>query len=257
MLVMYSRILILIALCCFSACRHVSFRSDQVVSNDELAARLKSRCQTRKQLSGLLTLRATGLKRFLGSVDIDVVAQAKNRIYLGVRSFFGSTQTAFASDGIRQYIFDLSDVAHPRYVVEPLDKKNVDDVLLVPITPEDLVSILLGNLPNDSARLTHLSDNHDGTFTLLFERKKSEWIDIVYRVQDDAVLSWVLRDENKNPRYQVHMRDFRRVQNTEFAFGWDVIADMNGEKHEVRLRMRDADWNGELFGNETFILKPP
>lgn len=55
-----------------------------------LLEKIQSNSAQNKQLSGRFRLRATGLKRLLGSIDLDIIAKQPHYLYLSIDSFLNN-----------------------------------------------------------------------------------------------------------------------------------------------------------------------
>src|SRR3989338_6758491 len=82
------------------------------------------------QLTGPFNLRGTGLKRLLGNIDLDIIAKNPHYIYLSIDSFFNQPARIVTYDGQNLY---------------GIEEDKLEEMLSLPIEPEELVEILLRN----------------------------------------------------------------------------------------------------------------
>ena len=93
-----------------------------------LFAKVQQVSAQNQQLVGRFKLRGTGVKRLLGSVELDIIAKRPHYFYLSIDSFFKQPARIVTYDGSKLY---------------GLDEEKLVAVLNLDITPEDLTQILL------------------------------------------------------------------------------------------------------------------
>jgi hypothetical protein len=98
---------------------------------------LLAESDSRLQMSGLFSARGVGLKRFLGSVEMEAIVQAPSSLYLSVRSFFSQPARVLKTSG------------------EVLD---IQEMLPIQILPYELVDVILGRVSIGEGRVLELSD---------------------------------------------------------------------------------------------------
>ncbi len=88
------------------------------------------------RLSGHFTLRAKGLKRLLGRVELDIIAQHPHRLYLSVGSFFGQPARVITYDGNQIY---------------GVAEEQLEKITQIPVEAPELIDLLLRRPPEGTS----------------------------------------------------------------------------------------------------------
>lgn len=111
-----------------------------------------------------------------GALDQFVIAERPGNVRLESLSFFGSPVAVLTTDGVQ---FQLHEVDANRFHVGDATARNISRLLPVAVSPEDLVSLLLGVPPlPDDARARSLSVNEQRrayVLTLAFDGALHEY----------------------------------------------------------------------------------
>ncbi len=107
-----------------------------VACHPRMPSILKPTPQDISQISGHFTLKAKGAKRFLGRVELDIIAQNPHRLYLSIGSFFGQPARVITYDGAQIY---------------GVSKEQLEEITQIPVEAPELVDLLLRRPPKGSS----------------------------------------------------------------------------------------------------------
>jgi len=223
----------------------------------EIALKLLAKENARRhQVQGTLQARFSGLKQFLGSVEIDIIAQAPSRIYVAQRSFFSQPSKLFASDGETSTLLDLADVNKPLYLRSSARSGSIEGMLPIAVSPSDMTGLLLGQAPIVDAQITDaLTDGSQFQLSLLQPdgRKAVIWI----RPSDGLMVASAMFDTRGDMIYHVDYEDMRDEKGVMFAHRWIVRARHGVDEIKLILQAKEIEINGPLFPKEAFSLPAP
>lgn len=179
-----------------------------------------------QQLVGHFQLKGTGLKRLLGSLEIDIIVKKPHYLYLAIGSFFKQPARIVTYDGSKLY---------------GLSEERLDEILNLSITPSDLVDVLLRSLSLNQLEIQTLSvyDNkliifyHSGyQLTLFIDPLTFE------------IIARELRSPNQELIYFIEYKDFPKR--------FDLEARYHQKNHSMILssqdtRLNQGDLNEQLF----------
>lgn len=190
-----------------------------------LLAKVQEVSAKNQQLVGRFKLRGTGLKRLLGTIELDVIAKRPHYLYLSIDSFFKQPARTVTYDGSKLY---------------GLDEEKLDAILNLAITPEDLTQILLrsGDI--------HLKDIRKLTL-------ENDVLKIIYRSGNQ--LSLLI-----GPRFDIQKRELRdSLDQVIYAVTYEnypqhfyLEATYKNQKHAMSLTSQDATLNQGIFDEQLF-----
>jgi hypothetical protein len=229
----------------------------QIKSLDSIMQNLAREGSRRSQVKGTFWAKATGIKRLLGSIELDVVAQAQDKLYISQRSFFNQPARVLSTDGAQVYVLELGDVQAPKYAVHGVDRESLEEFLELPLAPFEVVQVLLGVAPVEGAQPVELKETGPDTYQLRLRQPSGMETQIVARAADDVLLERALFDLQGKQIYRVHYQDFRVLEGVEFAHRFEFEVNLKGRTHGVILGASDIVLGGELLGIETFRIEEP
>lgn len=179
-----------------------------------------------QQVSGHFQLRAMGLKKLLGKIDLDIIAKQPHYLYLSIDSFFKQPARIVTYD------------SHQLYGIE---EEKLDDILNLAITPEELVEILLRNYshrPKQIRKITPQSNSiliqyHSGN-TLLLEIDTGKL----------QIKKRELRDSFNQLIYSVTYENF--------PYRFYLEANYKNKNHAMVLSSEDVKLNQGVFDEKLF-----
>lgn len=190
-----------------------------------LLAKVQEVSAKNQQLVGRFKLRGTGVKRLLGSIELDVIAKKPHYLYLSIDSFFKQPARIVTYDGLKLY---------------GLDEEKLDAILNLSITPEDLTQILLRGSDihlKDIRKLTLESDILK--ITCRSGNQLSLWINPSFDIQKRE-----LRDSSDQVIYAVKYENYPKHFYLEATY--------KNQKHAMSLTSQDATLNQGTFDEQLF-----
>jgi hypothetical protein len=190
-----------------------------------LLAKVQEVSTQNQQLSGRFKLRGTGIKRLLGSIDLDIIAQRPHYFYLSIDSFFKQPARIVTYDGTKLY---------------GLDEEKLDAILNLDITPEELSQILLRNADIDPKNIKKLTLK-DNVLKIILRSGStlSLWLNSNFDIQKRQ-----LRDNLDQVIYTVTYEDYPKRFYLEATY--------KNQKHEMSLTSQDVTLNQGVFDEQLF-----
>lgn len=178
-----------------------------------------------QQLVGRFKLRSTGVKRLLGSIELDIIAKKPHYLFLSIDSFFKQPARIVTYDGSKLY---------------GIDEERLDAILNLTITPEELTQILLRSYDVSSQDVKKLSIEADT-------------LHIAYRSGHTLKLSI-------SSNYEIQKRELLdsfgqliyAVTYEEFPKRFYLEATYKKQKHAMNLTSDDARLNQGSFDEQLF-----
>lgn len=190
-----------------------------------LLAKVQEVSSQNQQLVGRFKLRGTGIKRLLGSIDLDIIAKRPHYFYLSIDSFFKQPARVVTYDGSKLY---------------GLDEEKLDAILNLDITPEELAQVLLRSAdlsPKDIQKL-ELQDD-----TLKIKLRSGQELSLLINPSFD-IQKRELRDSLEQVIYAVTYEDYPK------RFYLEAI--YKNQKHAMSLTSQDATLNQGVFDEQLF-----
>lgn len=190
-----------------------------------LLQKLQLESAKNQQLVGHFKLRGTGLKKLLGSIELDIIVKQPHFFYLSVESFFKQPARVITYDGSQLY---------------GIEERRLEALLTLPIGPEELIQVLLRGseinlkeiknlkLENTALKITNRSGN---TLTLTFNSS--------YQVQKRE-----LRDSSGELIYSVTYENFPHQFYLEARY--------KNQRHAMTLSSEDVKLNQGVFNEQLF-----
>jgi Domain of unknown function (DUF4292) len=214
--------------------------------------------QGRYQVSGTFMARSTGIKRLLGSVELDVVAKFPAFLHISVRSFFNQPARIFASNEQKMYLLEMLDAGTAKYRVEPLSDRTVEEILSLPLSPKEIVEVLLGIAPVQDAKVLEVKLDHVGKlYTVTLRNLDSKVTEITARVLDHVITRRVQYDATGHKIYEVVYGDFSLISGINFSHRLDFTVSLKNKSYSVILKGESICFNGERFDDAIFQIDPP
>ena len=212
----------------------------------------------RYQVSGTFVAKSTGIKRLLGSVELDVVAKVPAFLHISVRSFFNQPARIFAANNEQMYVLEMLGTAEPNYVVQPINSKVIEEILSLPLSPQEVVDVVLGIAPVQDAKVLDLKLSHTGEFyTARLQNKEGKMSEITARAVDHVLMQRTQYDAAGKKIYEVVYREFCVVSGIDFSHRLDFEVNLKNKSHSVILKGESIRFNGELFEDAIFQIDPP
>lgn len=217
---------------------------------------LKDVQEKRPRVSGMYKARATGIKRFFGSVDLTIAAQQPSSFYVSIPSFFGNAARVVTSDGKHNFILDMTDEG-PAYAVEPNNAKSFEKWMGFKIQPREFVYALLGLVDLKGASIVDTTLNaRKGIYTvkLRYTDGRECYADFDGRY-DSLVGLTMLRDGDRV--YNVKYSRFRESTVGRFAYESEVSVMSEQGPGSLILIGDDIKFEDEPFDIDTFQIEKP
>ncbi|MEI6805411.1 MAG: hypothetical protein WCK49_02765 [Myxococcaceae bacterium] len=192
---------------------------------EALLQRIQQESAKNQQLVGRFKLRGTGLKKLLGSIDLDIIVKQPHFIYLSIDSFFKQPARIVTYDGTQLY---------------GLEEKKLEALLTLPVEPSELVELLLRDSNIDRKTIQKL----------IFENNT---LKITYKA--GHVLSFLI-----NSHYEIQKRELRdnsdqliySVIYENFPHRFYLEARYKNQKHAMTLTSEDVKLNQGVFDDKLF-----
>lgn len=191
-----------------------------------LLEKIQSNSAQNKQLSGRFRLRATGLKRLLGSIDLDIIAKQPHYLYLSIDSFFKQPARIVTYDGKKLY---------------GIEEEKLESILALPIVPEELVEILLRTYAPDVKSIKKISTSQN---TLQIQYRSGGYLTLTIDLPGLEIKKRELRDKTGELIYAVTYEDFPR--------NFYLEATYKNQKHAMTLSSEDVKLNQGVFDEQLF-----
>ncbi len=178
-----------------------------------------------QQLAGHFKLRGAGLKKLLGSIDLDIIAQKPHFLYLSIESFFKQPARIVTYDGQKLY---------------GLEEDKLEAILTLPIEPKELVEILLRDSQADPKNIRRLSIQ-DNTLLIIYRsgNQLSLRVSSAFEIQKRE-----LRDPSGELIYSVSYENFPNL--------FYLEANYKNQKHAMTLTSQDVKLNQGVFNDQLF-----
>lgn len=217
--------LVLICLLSLFGCHHTMQSSHQHPKADLVLNQLEKGSAQTKSLIGHFKLRGTGIKRLLGSIELDIIAKEPHFLYLSIESFFKQPARIITYDGSKIY---------------GLSERHLDKILDLPLEPVDLVGILLRRVSIDRAQIKKLVAAKD---SLTVQFRSGQKLELSYDT-DYAITQRKLLDASGNLIYAVVYKQYPK----EFY----LEASHQDQKHGMTLTSQDVRLNEGSFDEQLF-----
>lgn len=212
----------------------------------------------RYQVSGTFTAKSTGIKRLLGSVELDIVAKVPAFLYVSLRSFFNQPARIFAANGQKMYLLELLDGGAPSYRVEPVSDRAIEETLSLPLCPKEVIEVILGIAPVKDAQVLEVKLDQNGElYTVKLKNLNDKLTDITARVSDHVIMRRTQYDAAGQKMYEVVYSDFSVISGIDFSHRLDFTVNLKNKSYSVILKGEDIRFNGERFDDATFQIDPP
>lgn len=223
---------------------------------EQADARLRAETLRRQRVSGLYKGRLAGLKGLVVSADLDVIAESPARLHLAVRSFFDQPIQVLATDGERVTLYDAQGDGGPRFYAGPADASAARRLLGVPLSPEEVVDVLLGRVPAGATARAHAASEKGAAYTVVFDLAGGGRATVTADL-DDAITHLAVADAAGRPRYEVAYDDFDVREGIRFAEKLEVRVHAAGGAEALVLSIKEAELNPEPFPDEVFQVGLP
>jgi len=220
--------------------------------------RLEGQCAARKQVVVKLKANSYGIKRLIGSVELQLIAQSPDQLFLEARSFFDQPMLVLTSNGKEVNWLDLRDPSGPRFGTETANSTRVVDIFGVELTPLEVISLALGTPPIYDAQVEDIQFDADkNIYSASFMQKNGRKIRCAFRTVDDTISSCAVYKTNGELVYDLLYEDFRRVGLLQVAHRWILKVRQNNEENRLKLVALDLQFNSDMFPESTFHLEAP
>lgn len=235
----------------------VSPRLPTGVTQESLVKRLAKSYEQRRQMTGLFKATQRGVKRFLGSVEMDIAAKAPNFLYVSLRSFFNQPARVFSSDGTTNYLLEMSDPVNPVYRTCPVSSTELEKFIFLPLSPKEAVEVLLGGVRVKESQIKDLVvDENRDRYTLSFQNEAGLRVEILAKLSDDVILERSFSDKQGQLVYHVKYDNFDVVDGVQIAKNLYFDVHVRGKVHQVRLEAKELNLNGEDLDDTAFRIAP-
>lgn len=225
----------------FSGCPpRASIRVPGAITNaEDLLRRTSAIEHSVKNVRGQAKLKMSSA-RVRGSVSTFVAVQRPSSIHLEAFDFFGRPQSIFVSDG-RQ--FALFNSAEGKFYRGPATPPNVARFLTVPIPPEHLVQLILGEAPRTPKSQGSLRfDAKLGAYQVELKDQ-----DTTQRLEIEGTTYRVRKSEVGGSRpYSAEFTDFTGPP---LSFPRRIILELPSMPASVEIRYTDVKLNDALEAN--------
>lgn len=178
-----------------------------------------------QQLVGRFKLRGTGLKKLLGSIELDIIAKQPHFLYLSIDSFFKQPARIVTYDGSKLY---------------GLEEEKLESMLTLSIGPEELVEVLLRSSYVNPKEVKKIS-SESGKLEIIYRSGNILRLSIN---QDYQIQKRELEDSSHELIYSVTYEDFPRR--------FYLEANYKKQKHAMNLTSEDVKLNQGVFDEQLF-----
>ncbi len=250
-----------------SSCVHTPEATAVAVSDDDAMARLQRAAVGRERFEGVVKAALPGLQGVVVNATIDVAAAAKTSLSVSVRSFFEVPQQVLVAQGDVVTLYDATS-GTARFLRGRASPQSLQRVLGVPLSPDDVVALVLGRAPIDvvkegwpAPRVRVVgTDAATQTYTVAIERAGRGALHWTARASDDVVVAAAAFTGDGRRLLTVKASDHRDVGGVVFAHALAVQMEAaSGSDAEVVLRITDggAGFNGAPLPEGAFVLEAP
>jgi len=228
------------------------------VTPEIVLKKLEQEVAKRYQVSGTFVARSTGVKKLLGSIEVDLVAKTPQSLYISIRSFFNQPARVLATNDQLIYLLEMQDPLNPKYTVCPNNGEEIETILPLPLTAEEVVEILLGIVSIKDKKINDIEIDYQGeTYVAVLEDKQGSKTEITMSMSDNVVLKRARLDKSGRQIYTVVYEDFQEEEGVNFAQRWNFEVNLKNKSYGVTLKGKSIRFNGELFDETTFQIDPP
>ncbi len=249
----YHVILYLMLLC--GCAQRLPSSKNQPLRIEQILQVLNSQNESRHQISGTFFGRDIGIKQFLGGVNLDIIAQKPNKLYLAIHSFFGQPSQVFTTNGqlVSQLIY--SQDLKPQITTSKLNEKSLQELLPLYFSPGYAVQSLLGVAVMQKSNVVSVDyDKRDKSYTILYADRHKRIIRIEVDAINAVILSKLVLSSDNKMLHKTQYSDFKMADGQLFAHAWVFWFNQNGQIKTFKLQGKDITLNGRTFGPKTFIL---
>ena len=236
----------------------MSFHPAPHLTPEIILQNLAAEGQRRYQVSGTFMAKSSGIMRLLGSVELDIVAKVPAFLYISVRSFFNQPSRIFAANEQKMYLLEMLDGAAPIYRAEPVSDKVIEEILSLPLSPKEVVEVILGIAPVQDAQVLEVKLDHTGQlYTVKLQNLTGKVAEITARVLDHVITRRTQYDAAGQKTYEVVYGDFSAISGICFSHRLDFAVNLKNKSYSVILNGESIHFNGERFDDATFQIDPP
>ncbi len=228
------------------------------LTSEIILQKLACEGKRRYQVSGTFMAKSTGIKGLLGSVELDVVAKVPAFLYISIRSFFNQPARIFAANSEQMYLLEMLDSAAPHYMVQPVSNQIIEEILSLPLSPKEVVEVVLGIAPVENAKVLDVQLDHTGElYTAKLQNLSGRVTEITARVLDHVLVRRTQYNIAGQKIYEVVYHDFSVISGIDFSHRLDFDVNLKNKSHSVILKGESIHFNGERFDDATFQIEPP
>ena len=218
---------------------------------------------SRSHFEGVIKAALPGLEGVVVNATLDVAVRAPAQLSVAVRSFFEVPQQILvASDGVVT-LYDATD-GTPRFSRGPASDLSLNNLVGLPLAPDDAVALLLGRSPLETTRpgwpapRLRILDVDDQTFSVVIERAGRGAIHWRARRSDGAFMSATFLTGDGRAAVVAEVMERRDEGGVVFPQRLRVSLVLDhGSRGDVVLSVQEGRFNGPPLPPEAFVLEPP
>lgn len=239
-------------------CMHpLKMPAEALIDTNRIFKTLEAQKISRPRLSGRYKAKATGLKQFLGSVDVIFALQQPSSFYISVPSFFGNPARIVASDGRTIYLLDLS-TGNPNYTTLPSTSAALDEWLGLKIEPRDFVDALLGVVELEGASLVDaqiIRRNKRYRAKLRYPNQTHATLELDSDTDDLLLVD--VSDAHGRLLHQVSYGNYRDIDGQRFPAQIRIYMKSDTQSIELVLLSEELVFDETPFDASTFQIEEP
>ena len=249
---------IMLFLFCLVGCRTQPSPAPVIVdlTIQEALARQKKDCAQRLRIEGMIRAKVSGIQGLWANAKMDLVAEKPKNVHLAIRSFFEQPIQVISTDGQTLAIYDASGQSGPQFFQGPLHENTMALFSPIPISPQELVQMLLGCAPSMNHGSSMTIDPKTETYTLQDEIKATV-TRVTARLSDDTVLKSAILDSDHHPILEITYAAHRAIGGMTYPHEWVIRSHSQNGTQSFTLKGQDLLFNGPPSDPVLFQMTAP